>query len=668
MPYYSNRQALDKLREPKPQNLREVPDYLSRLIRNFFRRLFYIFRLVWETRPWILFVMLFMSLYNGVSPVISALIRAELLNRLAEAYVGRATLESVAGLLVLQFGYIFFNRLVGDVNSIFSRISGELVTNHIKLKIMHKSEEIDLASFDMPEFYEKLENANREAGSRPIQILSSTFSVISTFISLISFVSILWALSPFVPFVMILFALPSAVVNFVYRGRNYAYFRSRSKDRRQMNYFSGLITNKDMVKELRLFGLSDLFIDKYSEVFDRYFAGQKKLVVREGAWHIAISVLNCTVNCVFFLYVAREVSRGNIMIGNYSLYTGALNSISSGVSSLIRMTSEIYEGTLFIDNMIAFMSEEKHIVPLLQAPLSRPLVPERHIAHTFEFEHVSFRYPGTERDVIKDVNLTIRAGETVVLVGLNGAGKTTLIKLLTRLYDPTEGRILLDGHDLREYDVEELYRIFGIIFQDFGRYAVTAEENILYGNIRRDYDRKNVTDAAKESDADGFLSALPDGYDTPLMRHFEDNGVELSGGQWQKLAIARAFYSDADVLILDEPTAALDALAEQEIYSEFDRLRRDKTTLFVSHRLSSAKMASKIVVLQYGAIVEEGTHAELMALGGHYYTLFTTQASRYVEEEEAGDDAVDRGGRGQSGKKSLNREQNMKFYHSPQNP
>ncbi len=629
--YYSNRSALDKLREPKPQNMREVPDYLSRLIRHFFHRLFYIFRLVWETRPWILFVMLFMALYNGISPVISALIRAELLNRLAEAYAGRAALESVVGLLIVQFAYIFFNRLVGDVNSIFSRISGELVTNHIKLKIMHKSQEIDLASFDMPEFYEKLENANREAGSRPIQILSSTFSVASTAITLISFITILWALSPSVPLVMMLFAVPSAVVNFVYRRRNVEYFRSRSKDRRQMNYFSGLITNKDMVKELRLFGLSDLFIDKYSDVFGRYFAGQKKLIVREGLWHIGISILNCTVNCVFFLFVAREVCRGNIMIGNYSLYTGALSSISSGVSSLIRMTSEIYEGTLFIDNMIAFMKEEKHIVPLL----AEPVVPERHIAHTFEFQHVSFRYPGTERDVIRDINLTIRAGETIVLVGLNGAGKTTLIKLMTRLYDPTEGQILLDGRDLREYDVEELYRIFGIIFQDFGRYAVTAEENILYGNIRRDYDRKNVEEAAKESDADGFLTALPDGYQTPLMRHFEENGVDLSGGQWQKLAIARAFYSDADVLILDEPTAALDALAEQEIYSEFDRLRRDKTTLFVSHRLSSAKMASKIVVLQYGQVVEEGTHAELMALHGHYYTLFTTQASRYIEDEAA---------------------------------
>ena len=239
--------------------------------------------------------------------------------------------------------------------------------------------------------------------------------------------------------------------------------------------------------------------------------------------------------------------------------------------------------------------------------------------------------------VIRDVNLTLREGETAVLVGLNGAGKTTLIKLITRLYDPTEGEIYLDGKDIRDYDLKELYAMYGIIFQDFGKYAVSVRDNIHFGDVHRELVDEEIRDAAEQSNADIFIEKLPDGFDTPLMRYFEANGIELSIGQWQKLSIARAFYSDSDVLILDEPTASLDPMAEQEIFNQFDALRKDKTTIFVSHRLSSATTASKIIVLEYGEVVEEGNHRELMEKRGKYYELFSTQAKRYVTSmEEAG--------------------------------
>ena len=239
---------------------------------------------------------------------------------------------------------------------------------------------------------------------------------------------------------------------------------------------------------------------------------------------------------------------------------------------------------------------------------------------------------GKTTKILDNINLTIRPGETAVLVGLNGAGKTTFIKLLTRLYDPTEGAILLDGKDLRDYDPAELYRIFGIIFQDFGKYAFSVSDNIRFGDIYRDADEREVENAAKQANADDFIERLANGYDTPLMRVFEQNGTELSIGQWQKLAVARAFYSRSDILILDEPTASLDPIAEQEIFKQFDELRQDKTTIFVSHRLSSATTASKIIVLERGRLVEEGTHKELMAMRGRYYELFSTQAARYVSE------------------------------------
>lgn len=284
--------------------------------------------------------------------------------------------------------------------------------------------------------------------------------------------------------------------------------------------------------------------------------------------------------------------------------------------------------------MIAFMEEPiqlKTVAGALPAPITRG------IGHSLRFEHVSFAYPGSSRNVLQDISFTLNAGETTVLVGLNGAGKTTLLKLLMRLYDPTAGTIYLDGRDIRTYDLREYYDLFGIVFQDFGKYALSVRENIAFGDIHRDATPDAIRDAAVSADADAFINRLPDAYETPLTRLFEFNGVEPSIGQWQKLAVARAFYSRSDILILDEPTASLDAIAEQEIYNQFDRLRRDKTAIFVSHRLSSARMASRILVLQNGHVIENGTHEELMHLGGEYARLFTVQASRYLtEDDEAG--------------------------------
>lgn len=629
---------LEKLKEPKPNSIREVPGYLYRTVHGTFFRLFYIMKLVWEARRSLLVVMALMALFNGVSPVISAYISANLLNHVSDVLTGGVTMLSAltAALLpamLLQFGYMFFESLVNRVSNMVTRISGELVTNHVKVKMMNKAKEIDAASFDMPEFYEKFENANREADFGLINVISSTFSIVSTMISTVSFIIILAAVAWFAPLIVIVLSLPSAIIMFAYRKKNFNYMRRRSKDRRQMSYYSDMLMNKDMVKELRLFGLSDLFIVNYKNVFKKYFAGIRGLIVEEGVWNIAITLVTTAVNCGLFFFIAYTVASGSGKIGDYSLYTGALTSIASCVATLVSTTSTIYEGTLFIENLMVFLNEEKHIKPSLPEP--RQVV--RHGYHTIEFRHVSFCYPGTERDVIHDVSFAVDSSDTVVLVGLNGAGKTTLLKLLIRLYDPTDGVILLDGHDIREYDVEELYGMYGAIFQDFGKYAFTVTENIAFGQVDKPVNEDEIHAAAAASAADEFIQNLPRGYDTPLMRYFEVDGIEPSIGQWQKLAIARAFYSDSDVLILDEPTASLDAIAEQEIFNQFDKLRKDKMTFFVSHRLSSATVATRILVLEQGRLVESGNHAELMKERGVYYKLFSTQAARY-QTPEAGMD------------------------------
>ena len=629
-----------------PKNLADLPRFLKELLGGFFVRMGYIFKLVWKTGPWILFAMLFFAIFQGVMPVISARISQSVLNTMQESalkgdFVGNAFVDFIGHvvffLLIFMFIFNIINSVVNTLKNTVTRIAGELVVRTVKLEIMNKAKELDLCAFDLPAFYEKLENANREAGMRPIQILSSTFSVVSTIITFISFVVILATKLWWAALVMVVVSVPSAIINFYYRRKNFQYMRRRSKDRRQMNYYSDLMVNKDMVKEIRMFDLSDTFISRYRQTFDRYYAGIRALILKENMWHVIITVVSSVVNCAFYLWFAYLVVKGEDMIGDYSMYTGALGQIAGQVGALIGISATIYEGTLFIDNLTSFLKEEPTIVPIPMEnhPGAQPLKVAHGQAHTIEFRHVSFVYPGTERKVLDDVNLTIRPGETLVLVGLNGAGKTTLLKLLTRLYDPTEGVILLDGEDIRAYDVKDLYSMYGIIFQDFGKYAVSVTENIHFGDIRKELKEDEIRKAAEEADATDYIGHLPAGFDTPLMRIFEEEGIELSIGQWQKLAIARAFYSDSDVLILDEPTASLDPMAEQEIFNQFDRLRADKTTIFVSHRLSSATVASKIAVLEYGKLIEEGDHRQLMAKRGRYYELFSTQAKRYVTEGEA---------------------------------
>ena len=626
---------------PKPKSIKEWPSYLKQVIVSFFQHLFFIISLVWEAKPALMIGLVFLSFLGGILPVVSAYISAELVDiisrtlHLAPENLGsfKANLAANFGpvmlLLLGQFGFLFISRMVTRLNHMLNNMAGEIMTYHIRLKILNKAKDVDLASFDRPSFYEKLENANREANMRPLRIMEATFQVFSGIISCVSFFVILIGMHPAAPWVMLGLSLPFAVVNYVYRNRNFWYMRWHSKERRQMTYYSDVVVNKDQVKEIRLMGLSEHFIDRYRKTFKTYYKGLRKLILQEGLLQIILSLVSLLGHCGLFLYVAYKVVYEQGDLADYSLYTSALTSIGTTVSTLIASTATIYEGTLFIDNMMVFLKEKITITPTVK----EPRIPQKNAPHTITFEDVSFRYPGAEKDVISHFSTTFHPGETVVLVGINGAGKTTLIKLMTRLYDPTEGRILLDGVDIREYDVKALYDLFGIVFQDFSKWAVTAEENITFGDIEAAYSKDKVEEAAHQSAAAPFIEELPKGYDTPLMRYFEESGIELSIGQWQKLSVARAFYKNADILILDEPTASLDALAEQAIYDQFAHLSQNKITVLVSHRLSSATTADKILVLNHGELVEEGTHRELMERQGVYHELFSTQAKHYLESE-----------------------------------
>lgn len=602
---------------------------LREKIKGTAQRLLYILKLVWDTNRFLLIGMVVISVLEGVFPLLNTYIASRLINALIEV-VGQKSWEAmtpVFGLLFLQLIYLVFSRLSTQLKGTLTRLSGEMVTNHIKIKISRKTKEIDLANYDDPEFYEKLENANREASTRPVSIMTATLALFSNLISAFSFVSVLTALHPLIPLVLVLMALPTAYINFKYRKITFKYVKEHTTDRRRMNYYTGILSNKDQVKEIKLLDLHDTFIDKYKTVFASYFKGLRKIMLREDFLHVVVYAFSTVCSCAFFVYIAYQVCFNDMLVGDYTLYTGALTSILSAVSSIVNHTSAIYEGTLFIDNMIEFME----VKPLIVPACSPALVPTKGAAHTLEFKNVSFSYPGSTKKVIDNLNLVLQGGKSYALVGLNGAGKTTLIKLMTRLYDPTDGEVLLDGKNIKDYDVGELYSMFGIVFQDFAKYAVTLRENITFGDIHANYDEKRIEYAIDQSAAADFVKKLPDGIETPLMRMFEKNATDLSIGQWQKISIARAFYKDSEILILDEPTASLDPIAEAEIFKQFDSLRQGKTTLFVSHRLSSAVAADEIIVMQNGKVIEQGCHHALMENNGDYCKLFKLQAEKYLE-------------------------------------
>ena len=591
--------------------------------------LLYILKLVKETSVPLLIGMVGISILEGVLPLLNVYISSRLINVLVEIVGSKSldALSNVIGLLVLQFLYLVFSRGATQIKGTLTVLSGEMVTNHIKIKIAKKTEEIDLADFDRPEFYEKLENANREASSRPITILNSTLNLFSSLISTASFIITLGALHPVIPLILILFALPSAVINFTYRKVTYKYIKEHTTERRRMNYCTHVLTDKNYNKEIKLLDLNETFIQRYKRLFAEYFKGIKKIYIRESVWHMAVQVVSTAFNCCFFLFIAYQVCFEGMKVGDYTLYSTALTSVLTGVSAIVTNSSKIYEGTLFIDNMMEFMAVESTIVPAV----SPAVIPHKGTSHTIEFKNVTFKYPGSDRIIINNLNLTLEGGKSYALVGLNGAGKTTLIKLMTRLYDTTSGEILLDGINIKNYDVKELYSMYGIVFQDFSKYAVSARDNIAFGDVHIDHNEDKMIYAAKQSGIHDFFTSLENGYDTSLIRFFDKEAIDLSIGQWQKVSIARAFYKDYEILILDEPTASLDPIAEADIFKQFDELRQGKTTLFVSHRLSSATAADEIIVMQNGKVLEKGDHKQLMENQGAYYNLFTLQAEKYIE-------------------------------------
>jgi len=584
------------------------------------------FGLVWGAHWGFTVSLALFAVVGGVIPAATAWVSKLLIDAVVAAAARGGGPEWVRWVLVLvaaQFGLYLAGSLLQTLQTITQQALQELTGDRVQLTIMEHANRLDLAFFENPKFYDTLQEAQREASQRPLGMVQQVFNIARSLITFLSMIALMARLGWIVAAVALVAPVPSFIANSRYGWRGYWLARRQSSDRRRMIYFADLLTKDTYNKEIKLFGLGGHFIDRWKVIADRFYREHLALLTHRSLMGFLWGSLTTVVSSGTFLYVALQAIARRLTLGDLTLYTQAVSGVQSSFQGILGGFSSLYEGGLYLNNLFEFLDYEPAIRDRPDAvPLPRPL------RAGIEFRNVSFTYPGKDTPALRGVSFSVGLDETLALVGQNGAGKTTIVKLLTRLYDPDEGEIFLGGRDIREYDLASLRQAVGVIFQDYVTYFFSASENIGVGRLADIADRAQVEAAAEKSGAASVIAGLPSGYDTTLGRWF-DEGHQLSGGEWQKVALARAFMRDADILILDEPTASLDARAEYEIFARMQALTEGKMALFISHRFSTVRLADRILVLEDGCIQEDGTHDALLALGGTYAELFNLQAAAY---------------------------------------
>jgi ATP-binding cassette subfamily B protein len=507
-------------------------------------------------------------------------------------------------------------------SSLLEGLLGDLFGNRMSVRLMEHAATLDLEHFEDPAFYDHLERARRQTVGR-LALLSMLLGAAQSLLTLATLLGALVALSPWLLLLLTVAVLPSFVGETHFAGRSYSLLFRWTPERRELDYLRWVASSDTTAKEVKLFGLSDHFRHRYADLADRYYLANRSLAVRRAGVGAALGAVSTLTFYGAFAFLAWRTLAGVLTLGDLTFAANSFRRSRDLLGGLLMSSASIYEQSLFLRDLFTFLDMRPRIA---SSPGARPV--PRPIRAGFRFENVGFRYPGSQRWALRHATFTLAAGERLALVGENGAGKTTLVKLLARLYDPDEGRITLDGIDLRDYDLASLRQEIGVIFQDFVRYDMIARENIAVGDIVALEDQGRIAHAAAKSLADSVIDRLEHRYDHMLGRRF-DGGANLSGGEWQKIALARAYMRDAQVLILDEPTASLDARAEFEVFQRFSELTRGRTAILISHRFSTVRMADRILVLEDGQVVEEGSHADLVAHGGKYAELFTLQAAGY---------------------------------------
>jgi ATP-binding cassette subfamily B protein len=581
-----------------------------------------VLRILWESGRAVVTWGLFLRLIVATLPFGIAKIAAYILNDIAEVIRGHALAANfwhlVATEVILNVSLGLITRAIDYSDSLLAN----RYTQHVSVRVMEQAARLDLTTYEDPVFYDRLERARVQATDR-LAMIQQLGRLITQIITTLSFSVALAFASPWLVLLLALGVLPSFLGETHYAFLGYAKNFRQTPAKRQMDYLRQVAGSREGAKEVKLFGLNKFFTNRFQVLADQIYLedvtlSRSKLIV--GG---LLGIIGTLGYYGAYVYVIWRTLHGAYNIGQFGFLTAAIQQASSNLQQVFSTASGIADQALFLTDLIAFFEMKPTVV-------SKPdgLPAPTKIQRGFEFRNVSFTYPGTNRTVLKNFNLTLSPGERIALIGENGQGKTTVVKLITRLYDPTEGQILLDGIDLREYDLEDLHRHIGVIFQDFMRFEMTARENIAVGRVDQPYQDSDIELAAHKSLADTVVTKLAGGYDQMLGRRFE-GGVELSGGEWQKMALARAYLRDAQLLILDEPTAALDARSELEVFERFAELTQGKMALLISHRFSTVRMADRIVVLSGGRLIEEGNHQQLIDKNGLYASMFEMQAASY---------------------------------------
>jgi ATP-binding cassette subfamily B protein len=604
---------------------RPLPKPSGSFLKNFgtLRYLPRFFKLIWKTSPSLTLINIIVRLLQSAIPLLLLQVGKQIIdNVIAQANTPEKDLTTLWWLISLELGLVLLSDLFNRLITLTDSLVVELYSNRVSVELIEKAAAMELWQLEDPEFYDKLDQAQRQTTART-NLIASVLSQAQDMVTVTFLAFGLLIEEPLLVLLLVAAVVPAFVSELKFSQSSYALSKRWTPERRMLNYLSYIGATNESAKEVKLFNLSGYISSRFTKLAEQFYKDNRSLSIRRAAWGSLFNLIGTAAYYVAYAIIIYRVVNGMITIGDLTFLAGSFNRLQGRVQAIFSRFTSITNSALYLQDYFEFIDLE--VTPSIFQ--ERKETPKR-LHKGITFENVSFRYPGADSYVFQNLSFELHAGEKLALVGRNGSGKTTLIKLLLGLYQPTEGRILLDGIDIRAFDPVEYRTLFSAIFQDFVRYNFTAGENIAVGMIDHRDDQTRIEQAAAKSMADEVIEALPDGYNQQLGKRFS-TGTELSGGQWQKIALARAYMADAEIIILDEPTAALDAQAEYETFLRFVELTRTKTAVIISHRFSTVRMADRIAVLGDGQILELGTHAELMAAGGVYAELFSLQAQGY---------------------------------------